>query len=87
MMNGVGTMMFSISRNTMHFWVWSIVVIWILLTIIIFLYIDFLGVIPMFSIAIIFLLLFLCCWVIGIPGAMQDRYQDTINPTIEQIDF
>lgn len=36
------------------------------------------------------LLLFLLCWIISLicsPDAMQDRYQDSINPTVEQIDF
>ena len=33
---------------------------------------------------------FLICWLIALicsPDAMQDRYQETINPTVEQIDF
>lgn len=36
------------------------------------------------------LVIFFICWIIALicsPGTMQDRYQDTINPTVEQIDF
>ena len=36
------------------------------------------------------LVLFFICWIIALicsPNAMQDRYQETINPTVEQINF
>lgn len=64
------------------FWFWTI-------TIALFLGLAFAALVFVWPL-LLELLVFLICWLIAVicsPGAMQDRYQDTINPTVEQIDF
>ncbi len=64
------------------FWFWTI-------TIALFLGLAFAALVFVWPL-LIELLLFLLCWIISLicsPDAMQDRYQDSINPTVEQIDF
>ncbi len=64
------------------FWFWGI-------TIALFLGLAFAALVFVWPL-LIELLLFFVCWIIALicsPNAMPDRYQDTINPTIEQVDF
>ena len=70
-------------------WFWSIIVISILLTLVACLF--SIEVFYVFIIAMILeIVMYFICWIISLiwsPDTIQDRYQDTINPTIEQIDF
>lgn len=64
------------------FWFWAI-------TIALFLGLAFAALVFVWPL-LLELVLFLICWLIALicsPDAMQDRYQETINPTVEQIDF
>lgn len=64
------------------FWFWTI-------NIILFLGLAFLTLVFVWPL-LIELVIFFICWIIALifsPGAMPDRYQDTFNPTVEQVDF
>lgn len=71
------------------FWFWTINILLLIGVGLVMLYAPGVIAIELITILLEGILIFIC-WIIMLicsPGDMPDRYQDTINPTVEQIDF